>query len=57
MSAILGLLLWNSWPSSGLWFIGFCVGIDLIAEGLGWVMLSLTSQHDRPHEAGMAVRQ
>jgi uncharacterized membrane protein HdeD (DUF308 family) len=54
-SVVLGLLLWNSWPSSGLWFIGFCVGIDLIADGLGWVMLALSSQHDRPLVAGMAV--
>ncbi len=41
VSAILGLMLWNAWPVSGLWFIGFCIGIDLIVEGAGWIMLAL----------------
>jgi len=36
------LLLWNAWPASGLWFIGFCVGIDLIVEGAGWISLCLS---------------
>jgi uncharacterized membrane protein HdeD (DUF308 family) len=54
ISIILGLMLRNSWPASGLWFIGFCVGIDLIAEGLGWIMLTISAQHDR-QLAGMAV--
>jgi uncharacterized membrane protein HdeD (DUF308 family) len=54
ISIILGLMLWNAWPASGLWFIGFCVGIDLIAEGLGWIMLTASAQHDR-QLAGMAV--
>jgi uncharacterized membrane protein HdeD (DUF308 family) len=41
VSALLGLMLWNAWPVSGLWFIGFCIGVDLIVEGFGWIMLSL----------------
>jgi uncharacterized membrane protein HdeD (DUF308 family) len=24
-----------------LWFIGTCIGIDLIAEGLGWITLAM----------------
>jgi uncharacterized membrane protein HdeD (DUF308 family) len=40
ISFILGLMLWNAWPASGLWFIGLCIGIDLIVEGVGWLMLS-----------------
>jgi uncharacterized membrane protein HdeD (DUF308 family) len=39
VSVLLGLLLWNAWPASGLWFIGFCIGIDLIVEGVGWILL------------------
>jgi hypothetical protein len=42
ISIVLGLLLWNAWPASGLWFIGFCVGIDLIVEGAGWNSLCLS---------------
>jgi len=40
VSVALGLMLWNAWPASGLWFIGLCIGIDLIVEGVGWLMLS-----------------
>jgi uncharacterized membrane protein HdeD (DUF308 family) len=48
ISAVLGLLLWVSWPASGLWFIGFCIGIDLIVEGVGWIMLSLNRASPEP---------
>jgi uncharacterized membrane protein HdeD (DUF308 family) len=56
VSFLLGLLLWNQWPVSGLWFIGLCIGIDLIVEGIGWLMLSrgaenVHSQHAQ-HVAG-----
>jgi uncharacterized membrane protein HdeD (DUF308 family) len=40
VSMLLGLLLYLEWPFSGLWFIGMCIGIDLIAEGVGWIMLA-----------------
>jgi uncharacterized membrane protein HdeD (DUF308 family) len=40
VSMLLGLLLYVEWPFSGLWFIGMCIGIDLIAEGLGWITLA-----------------
>jgi uncharacterized membrane protein HdeD (DUF308 family) len=40
ISVVLGLMLWNQWPVSGVWFIGLCIGIDLIVEGVGWLMLS-----------------
>jgi uncharacterized membrane protein HdeD (DUF308 family) len=44
VSIALGLMLWNSWPASGLWFIGLCLGIDLIVEGAGWLGLSARSR-------------
>jgi uncharacterized membrane protein HdeD (DUF308 family) len=40
VSILLGLLLYIEWPFSGLWFIGLCIGVDLIAEGLGWITLA-----------------
>jgi uncharacterized membrane protein HdeD (DUF308 family) len=48
VSVALGLMLWNAWPASGLWFIGLCIGIDLIVEGAGWIMLSLGADNTRP---------
>jgi uncharacterized membrane protein HdeD (DUF308 family) len=41
ISVLLGLLLWMEWPESGLWFIGLCIGIDMIFHGWGWTMLAL----------------
>jgi uncharacterized membrane protein HdeD (DUF308 family) len=41
VSALLGILLWIHWPSSGLWFIGFAIGIELIFRGWAWIMLAL----------------
>ena len=36
-SVTLGVLLAMQWPTSGVWFIGFAVGIDLILYG--WALL------------------
>ena len=41
ITALLGVLLLVQWPVSGLWFIGFAVGVDLIFRGWAWVMLSV----------------
>jgi uncharacterized membrane protein HdeD (DUF308 family) len=37
VSMALGIMLAVQWPSSGAWFIGFAVGIDLILYG--WALL------------------
>jgi uncharacterized membrane protein HdeD (DUF308 family) len=50
ITAVLGLLLWRQWPASGLWFIGFAVGIGLIFRGWGWVMLGSMARR-----AGQAI--
>jgi len=41
VSALLGILLWIHWPRSGLWFIGFAIGVELIFRGWAWIMLAL----------------
>jgi uncharacterized membrane protein HdeD (DUF308 family) len=41
ISALLGILLWIHWPTSGLWFIGFAIGIELILRGWAWIMLAV----------------
>jgi uncharacterized membrane protein HdeD (DUF308 family) len=37
VSVALGVMLAMQWPVSGLWFIGFAVGLDLILYG--WALL------------------
>jgi uncharacterized membrane protein HdeD (DUF308 family) len=41
INVVLGVLLIKQWPYDGLWFIGFCVGLELIFRGWFWVMLGM----------------
>ena len=42
ITLLLGLMIWNDWPFSGVWVIGVFVGIDMFFYG-GWlVSLALT---------------
>lgn len=41
MTAILGVLVTISWPGSALWVLGMFLGIDLVMQGVAWVMLGL----------------
>jgi uncharacterized membrane protein HdeD (DUF308 family) len=41
VSVALGVMLAMQWPTSGLWFIGFAVGLDLIVYG--WALLMFAS--------------
>jgi uncharacterized membrane protein HdeD (DUF308 family) len=42
ISIILGILLFVHWPWSGLWFIGFAIGVELIFRGWALVMIAFT---------------
>jgi uncharacterized membrane protein HdeD (DUF308 family) len=44
IALLLGVMLVMDWPASGLWFIGVCIGIALIFEGWGWVMVALAAR-------------
>src|SRR5947209_403176 len=41
IDVVLGLMIWQSWPSSALWVIGVFVGINMIFRGINWVALGL----------------
>ncbi len=41
VSVALGMMLALQWPTSGVWFIGFAVGLELILDG--WALLMLAS--------------
>jgi uncharacterized membrane protein HdeD (DUF308 family) len=41
ISLLLGILIWNEWPNSGMFIIGLFIGIDLIMVGWVWVALAL----------------
>ncbi len=48
INLVLGIMIWQQWPVSGLWVIGLFVGIDLIFTGWTWVMLALAVKKARP---------
>jgi uncharacterized membrane protein HdeD (DUF308 family) len=44
ITLVLGLMIWNEWPFSGVWVIGLFVGIDMFFYG-GWlVSLALSAR-------------
>ncbi|MGD8235991.1 MAG: DUF308 domain-containing protein [Chromatiales bacterium] len=40
ISLVLGFMIWNQWPVSGLWAVGILVGVNLISTGLSLVVLA-----------------
>jgi len=44
ISIILGFMIWDSWPVSGLWVIGMFIGIDMIFDGWTEIMLALSAR-------------
>jgi uncharacterized membrane protein HdeD (DUF308 family) len=46
VSVALGVMLAMQWPVSGLWFIGFAVGLDLILYG--WALLMFAAAIKKP---------
>lgn len=42
INMVLGVLLIKQWPYTGFWFIGFCVGLELIFRGWFWMMLGMS---------------
>lgn len=41
LTALLGLLIWQEWPWTGLWVLGTFVGIDLILNGMTWSIVAI----------------
>jgi uncharacterized membrane protein HdeD (DUF308 family) len=41
VSVLLGLMIWRDLPEAALWVIGTFVGIELVFNGMTWVMLGL----------------
>ncbi len=41
---VVGIMIWNNWPESGLWVIGMFVAIELIFNGWSLIMLGLAAR-------------
>ncbi len=40
ISALLGIMILKQWPASGVWVIGLFIGIEMVFNGLAWVMIA-----------------
>jgi uncharacterized membrane protein HdeD (DUF308 family) len=41
LALIIGLMIWNQWPSSAVWAIGLLVGINILFRGWALIMLAI----------------
>lgn len=40
VAIVLGVLLWEQWPTSAIWFLGLAVGVNFIFAGVSWMALA-----------------
>ena len=45
ITIVLGVLIWQQWPGSGLWVIGMLLGIDLLVTGWTWILLACAARN------------
>ncbi|KFI26746.1 hypothetical protein CDV50_17625 [Haematobacter massiliensis] len=41
VTAIAGLLILSGWPGNSVWVLGLVLAVDMIATGIGYIMISL----------------
>ncbi|MFI5167800.1 MAG: HdeD family acid-resistance protein [Thermoanaerobaculales bacterium] len=44
VTALLGVIVWSTWPFSALWVIGMFVAIELMCRGWAWVMFAVAAR-------------
>ena len=57
VAVLLGVMIWRDLPESALWVIGTFVGIELVFNGVSWLMLGLAVRNlprPQPTEASGA---
>ena len=51
-SIVLGIMIMNQWPESGLWVIGLFVAIEMIFAGWSQIMIALAAKNYEPGASG-----
>lgn len=53
ITLVLGVMIWREWPEASFFIIGLFLGIELIFDGMSWMMLGLAARNiptpARPH--------
>lgn len=52
ITLLLGILIWQQWPVSGLWVLGLFIGIDLIFNGVTWSALAICVRNQMTRVTG-----
>ena len=50
ITTLLGVIIFRHFPETGLWLVGTLVGVDLLFNGISWIMLSLNIRSCRMPE-------
>lgn len=45
LSIILGAIIWSGWPGTSIWTLGLLLGIDLVMNGVSWIVSSLAARN------------
>jgi len=54
VSIVLGFMLLAQMPISGIWFIGFAIGVDLVFDGVAMIAFS-TAIHSLPRRISLGA--
>jgi len=57
IDVLLGAMIWQQWPVSGLWVIGLFVGIDMLFNGWALAMLGLAEKGQPEHATAAPASQ
>ena len=49
LGILAGLVIMTGYPMTGLWVLGFCLGVDLFVHGLWWLGFALMLRGARQH--------
>ena len=53
LTILLGVMIYMEWPASGLWVIGLFISVELIIQGIGFIILSAV-KNDQEGQASIA---
>ena len=54
LSVVLGVMIINEWPQSGLWVIGLFVAIEILFAGWSQIMIALAAKNYTAKDAATA---
>ena len=43
ISVLLGIMIWRSWPVSGLWAVGILLGVKMVVAGMAMMAIESTA--------------